>query len=158
MNSLYVASLLLRQSAVDVLLQDLEVARHRVKRSPELVTQAREKLGLDAIRRLGILARRLLSLERQLQLPRPLRDTRIEGPIEGVHAVLGLLADADVAQQPAERFFPARRRLQNRHSRFDGNHLSIHHAHFQLALVESVSAWQRQQALIELAANARMYE
>ena len=99
-----VAALVLRQPAVDVLLKDLQVTRHGVQRRPELVAQAGKELGLDAIRRFRLLARRPLSFERELELASPLRDARVEGAIERANAVFGFLAAADVAHGPAERF------------------------------------------------------
>src|SRR3954468_21111228 len=113
-DALDVAPLLGVQVAMDVLLEDLEVAGDCVQRGPELVTQAREELRLDPIRGFGVLSRRLLTLERELELTRALRDAGVERTIQRLHALLGIAPRGHVAEQPAERALAVGAGLQGR--------------------------------------------
>jgi hypothetical protein len=56
-DALHVAPLVVCEHTVNVLLQNLEIARDGVKRRPELVTETSEELCLDAIRGLSLFAR-----------------------------------------------------------------------------------------------------
>src|SRR5712672_3130129 len=103
MDASDITALLGVEPSVNVLLQDLEISRHRVERCAELVTETRKKLRLDTIGCLGILSRDLLALESELQLARALSDARIQGAVEGLHAFFGLTARAHIAKEPAER-------------------------------------------------------
>ena len=98
MNSLYVLLLFVVQVPMNVLLEDLEIARDRVQGSPKLVTETREQLGLNAICSFRLLAGRLFALECELQLPRSLRDARVQRSIERLHALVRLASRADVAK------------------------------------------------------------
>src|SRR5689334_6200411 len=77
MNPIYVFALIVVQTAVNVLLEDLEISGDRVQRCSKLVTQAREQFRLDAVRGFRFFARGLLTRERDLQLTRALSDSRV---------------------------------------------------------------------------------
>src|SRR5207237_8073942 len=113
--------------AVDVVFEDLQITGHRVQRSSELVTQAREQLRLESIRRFRLFASRLLTGKCQLQLARALSNAGVQRPVEGLHTLLGLSALAHVVEQPAERF-PARLPVfERRNRRLNGYDASITH-------------------------------
>src|ERR1700674_3647482 len=104
-----VTTLIGRKHAVDVLLQNLEVAGDCVQRRPKLVTETSEKFGLDAIRGFRVLARGLLAFQSDLELASALRHTRIQRPVQRVHALLGREANARISEEPADRAFSGER-------------------------------------------------
>src|ERR1051325_10594203 len=103
MDAIDILALIVIQSAVDVLLKNLEIARHCVQRSAELVTQSSKQLGLDTVCGFRLFARGLFSGKRDFELACALRDPCIQRPIERAHALFAVTLRCDVAQQPAER-------------------------------------------------------
>src|ERR1700693_2714595 len=97
-----ITALVRREDAMDVLLEDLEITRHRMEWRPKLVTEASEKLGLDSVRCFRFLARGLLSFEGHLELASALGHPRVQRPIQRVHAFLGRAPDTPVPEEPAD--------------------------------------------------------
>src|SRR6202022_1086809 len=97
-----ITALLGGKNAMDVLLQNLEIARHGVQRCAKLGTETSEELRLDAIRGFRGLARGLLSFERDLELASALLHTRVQRPIQRVHALLGRTPHARIPEEPTD--------------------------------------------------------
>src|SRR6202171_2361707 len=97
-----ITALLGGKNAMDVLLQNLEIARHGAQRSPKLVTETSDALPLDAMRGCRALARGLLSFERDLERASALRRTRVQRPIQRVHALFGRTPHARIPEEPTD--------------------------------------------------------
>src|SRR6266550_1614528 len=124
-----------------------------MERRAKFVTEAREKLGLDPVCRLRLFARRLLSLEGELELARSLRDTGVERAIQREHTILGLPPRGRVVKQPAQRLFPLGARGQRRHGCLDGNYSSVPCLDPQRPFVEPRRSSKSGEVCPELAAS-----